>query len=352
MSVLLSLLAVLIAASGLFAHLFPTFFPELGIGALYRVGQIKWVIRIVALGLAVFSLALGPTTGKFMLLGATLWLSLISNSVFNTTLVLPAIDEPKHSPANEVKPSLLSDDAPVLGTIVGAAACAWGIETLVTLPVVNDAVDGKPVVATWCAECRSGLVFSRVAKERTLNFEVAGVWRRNLILRDRETETLWQQATGEALLGPLQGTTLDLLPSIQTNWGGWRAENTATELLLRPKEAKGLIPLDVVESTLASVTARFTAPGLYHTDHRIPPHTEVAGITVAGINKAYPLALLQQRGVVQDELGGTAVQLNCDTNSNRVQAFAKHGEVLTPLVVLRQVWSGWSEFHPSSEILV
>ena len=349
MSILLSLLAVLIAASGLFAHQFPTFFPELGITALYHVGRIKWGIRIVALALAVVALALGPTTGKFMLLGATLWLSLISNSVFDPTLVLPAIDEPKHRLASDVKPSGLVDEALVLGTVVGAAgaaACAWSIEMLLPHHVVNDVVGNAPVAATWCAACRSGIVFSRSIKGRTLTFEVAGLWRRNLILRDRETETLWQQATGEALIGPLQGATLELLTSTQSTWAGWRAEHPDTELSLRPKEAKGLLPLDVIEGALGFTTGRFTVPGLFHTDHRLPPLTEMVGITVAGESKAYPLSVLIKKLNVEDHIGGSPIKINFDALQNQVRAVAAG----KPLLVQRQLWSGWSEFHPGSAV--
>jgi hypothetical protein len=346
MSLLLSLLAVLIAASGLFVHLLPTFFPKLGIGVLYNVGRIKWAIRIVALALVVIGIAIEPTTGKFMALGAVLWFALISNSVFNPSLVLPAIDNPKHLPASELKPSQLTNDAPVLGTTVGSAACAWSIDALVPHHAVNDTVGTSPVVATWCAACRSGLVFSRVVQGRTLNFEVAGVWRRNLILRDRETETLWQQATGEALIGPLQGAKLEPLTSVQTTWEAWRDENPDTHLSLRPKDAKGLLPLDVVESALATVTARFTAPGLSAPDRRLAPHTEVVGITLASGSKAYTIDALMRKMMVDDRVGGTPVKLTFDARQDRVRAFSKG----KPIPLQRQLWSGWSEFHPGSAL--
>lgn len=346
MSLLLSLLAVLIAASGLFVHLLPTLFPKFGIAALYHVGRIKWGIRIVALALVVIGIAIEPTTGKFMALGAVLWLALISNSVFNPSLVLPAIDNPKHLPANEVKPSQLADGAPVLSTIIGSAAWAWSIDAIVPHHIVNDTIGAAPVIATWCAACRSGLVFNRVVQGRTLNFEVAGVWRRNLILRDRETETLWQQATGEALIGPLQGEKLEPLTSVRTTWAGWRDDNPDTHLSLRPKDAKGLLPLDVVESALVSVTSRFTAPGLSAPSRRLAPHTEVVGVTIAGESKAYTVDALMRKMMVDDRVGGAPVKLTFDAAQDRVRAFSKG----KPIPVQRQLWSGWSEFHPGSAL--
>ena len=39
---------------------------------------------------------------------------------------------------------------------------------------------------------------------------------------DHETGSVWSQPTGEAILGPLTGTKLELLPSTLTTWGDWR----------------------------------------------------------------------------------------------------------------------------------
>ena len=48
-----------------------------------------------------------------------------------------------------------------------------------------------------------------------------------MIFRDRETGTLWQQATGEAVAGPLKGATLQLLSGEILTWAGW--ENMSAE---------------------------------------------------------------------------------------------------------------------------
>lgn len=39
---------------------------------------------------------------------------------------------------------------------------------------------------------------------------------------DHQTGSVWSQPTGEAILGPLAGTTLELLPSSFSTWGAWR----------------------------------------------------------------------------------------------------------------------------------
>ena len=41
-----------------------------------------------------------------------------------------------------------------------------------------------------------------------LTFHLAGINNQNFLMRDEETGTWWQQITGEASVGPLQGQAL------------------------------------------------------------------------------------------------------------------------------------------------
>jgi len=44
----------------------------------------------------------------------------------------------------------------------------------------------------------------------------------NFVMRDRQTGSLWQQATGIAFEGPLKGKRLELVDFLLTTWGEWR----------------------------------------------------------------------------------------------------------------------------------
>lgn len=45
---------------------------------------------------------------------------------------------------------------------------------------------------------------------------------------DHGTGSVWTQPRGEAILGPLAGTRLELLPSTLTTWGTWRRDHPDT----------------------------------------------------------------------------------------------------------------------------
>ncbi len=64
---------------------------------------------------------------------------------------------------------------------------------------------------------------------RRHSFGVSGLlYRRNLLLYDHETESLWSQLLGQAVTGPLAGTALRLLPSLQTTWSAWKQRHPGT----------------------------------------------------------------------------------------------------------------------------
>ena len=78
--------------------------------------------------------------------------------------------------------------------------------------IVNDSVNGEPVAVTFCPLCGSAVVYSRSISEQELEFGVSGfLIESNMVMYDRETESLWQQSTGVAIAGELTGSKLDLV---------------------------------------------------------------------------------------------------------------------------------------------
>ena len=60
------------------------------------------------------------------------------------------------------------------------------------------------------------------------------LWGQAMTWWDHETGSIWSQPIGEAILGPLQGATLELLPSTLTTWEAWKAAHPATLALDAP----------------------------------------------------------------------------------------------------------------------
>ena len=62
------------------------------------------------------------------------------------------------------------------------------------------------------------------------------LWGNAMTWFDHDTGTVWSQPLGEAIVGPLKGTKLDLLPSTLTEWGEWKRLHPETKALDAPGE--------------------------------------------------------------------------------------------------------------------
>lgn len=101
--------------------------------------------------------------------------------------------------------------------------------------VVNDVLDGFPVVITFCPLCGSGIVYERLVDGDTLQFGVSGkLYESNLLMFDDKSESLWSQAMGEAIAGEATGKKLKLLNTIVLSFGEV-VEDFPTAKILSPQ---------------------------------------------------------------------------------------------------------------------
>lgn len=167
-----------------------------------------------------------------------------------------------------------------------------------------------------------------------------------MVMRDIQTGTIWQHATGEAIDGPLKGIKLNMLSGWETTWGGLRKAYSNAHYALEPEKFTGLIPKPVLQRML-KITNWANLNGMSFLDNRLRPHDVIVGFVANGVAKAYPLDILRSHLVVVDQVGGETIQIVYDEAGSRVSITAEDGARLKHE---RQWWSGWSEFHPRSEI--
>jgi hypothetical protein len=126
---------------------------------------------------------------------------------------IPAVDEPVAESIGAAR-SWLADVSPVLAVEVERTARAYPLAILVWHEIANDTLGGRPIVVTFCPLCNTGLVFDRTLDGAVHDFGTTGNLRfSDLVMYDRQTESWWQQATGQAIVGELAGRQLTFLPS-------------------------------------------------------------------------------------------------------------------------------------------
>jgi hypothetical protein len=146
---------------------------------------------------------------------------------------IPALDHPRLVSAAEAD-GWLKPMEPVIALTVGNESRAYPLQVLVWHEIVNDAVGGVPVTVTFCPLCYTAIAFDRRVGSEILDFGTTGNLRKSdLVMYDRETESWWQQATGQAIVGDLTGTQLANLPASIVSWATFRTEHPEGWVLSR-----------------------------------------------------------------------------------------------------------------------
>ena len=75
-------------------------------------------------------------------------------------------------------------------------------------------------------------MYARKCGERELTFDFGrGLLKDNLLIVDRETDSVWSQLHGAAITGSMEGTALEVLPALQTTWDFWRRMHPETRVM-------------------------------------------------------------------------------------------------------------------------
>ncbi|HKJ86777.1 MAG TPA: DUF3179 domain-containing (seleno)protein, partial [Spirochaetia bacterium] len=130
---------------------------------------------------------------------------------------IPAIDDPSFVAVESV--DWVGENEPVIVVSADGDTHLYPLQILTYHEIVNDTVGETPLAVTYCPLCNTGIVFRREFDGEVLDFGTTGRLRySNLLMYDRQTETWWQQATGEGVVGRYAGARLDLYPVLTLPW--------------------------------------------------------------------------------------------------------------------------------------
>ncbi|MFQ5930994.1 MAG: DUF3179 domain-containing protein [Nitrospiraceae bacterium] len=313
---------------------------------------------------------------------------------------IPAIDNPKLVSVAEAD-QWLEPLEPVILVELGEVARAYPIQILMYHEIVNDALQDVPLLVTFCPLCNTAIAFERTVDGQVLDFGTTGRLRfSNLIMYDRQTESWWQQASGDAIAGDFTGTQLTFLPASIIGWSTFKEVYPEGDVLSRDtghSRPYGRNPYSGYDNINNS-------PFLYRgpaTPGVLPPVARVLTIDRDGEAVAYPYDVLEEVRVINDEVGGspvvviwspgTASALDAGTVSGgrdvgTANSFARElggqsltfsydgahivdnetgstwdvfgraidgelgGKSLTPVVSVNHFWFSWAAFKPETRV--
>lgn len=134
---------------------------------------------------------------------------------------IPSIDEPEF--IHMYQADFLDDDRLVLGIKKGEEVRLYPHQILDWHEIVNDNFDEESIALTYCPLTGTGIAFDRMIDNFETEFGVSGLlYRNNLIMYDRNTDSRWSQMQMRSVNGPLIGEEGSVIQTIQTDWKTWK----------------------------------------------------------------------------------------------------------------------------------
>ena len=217
---------------------------------------------------------------------------------------IPAIDNPTFVSVGEAD-EWLADVEPVQIVAIGGEAKAYPLQILMWHEIVNDEVGDKPVSITFCPLCNTAITFDRELPGGTiLDFGATGNLRHSdLVMYDRQTESWWQQITGEAIVGELTGTKLEVIASPLTSFSEFKKAHPEGSVLSR--ETGYSRPYGTNPYTRYDTSRPFLFAG--PEDGRLNPTERVATVSAGDESVAFPFSVLEDNPVVSYTLNNADI---------------------------------------------
>ncbi len=174
------------------------------------------------------------------------------------------------------------------------------------------------------------MVYDPVIDGRQYEFGVSGLlYKRNLLLFDRQTGSLWSQLLSEAVTGPLAGARLKVLPAENTTWDAWRKKHPETRVL----------------SFLTGHKRDYKQDP--YADNPFPRKPALL-VAIGEAARIYPYAELRKlRGPLREEIGGHRLTIVYDRRADSAHVASETPGPLTDFVAYLD---DLKAFFPEAEI--
>ncbi|MEX0649778.1 MAG: DUF3179 domain-containing protein [Candidatus Andersenbacteria bacterium] len=260
---------------------------------------------------------------------------------------IPSIDNPQFESVEQAATWLNGDDIGLALDLRGVKRF-YPFRILVSHEIVNDTIGSQRVLVSYCPLCFTAIVFDPLVEGERVEFGVSGkLWNSNLLMYDRKTEdTLWSQVQGEAVVGPLTGTTLPILPSDVSKFGAWSGTNPDGEVLSRDT-GRSFVSYDSVPygGDLTNIEPFFPYS---NKDSRLEATDIVAGIIIGDVPKAYLMTAVQEAGSFTETVGGVSLRVEYVKGEDAIRVF--NADTNERIPTIPAFWFSWVSTHPETEL--
>lgn len=264
---------------------------------------------------------------------------------------IPSIDDPVFVMWPDA--GFIKDTDRVLGITINGVSKAYPVNILNWHEVVNDSIGDVNFTVTYCPLCGTGVAFDSHVDGQVLSFGVSGLlYNSDVLLYDRESQSLWSQLLAKAVTGKHKGASLKMIPIQHTTWEGWRKLHPSTHVLSKNTGYRRSYNRDPYSGYEQSRSVYFPvfnkAPNKYH------PKEKILGLVVGDVYKAYPFIELNKQHKSEnsqwtfaDEVNGDVFIIHWDEKQQSGYISNEKGDIVP---VIQGYWFAWYAFHPETEV--
>jgi hypothetical protein len=302
---------------------------------------------------------------------------------------IPSIDDPQFADSSTWNDLEYRENGLVIGVDVDGVRRAYPFQVIVWHEIVNDTINGKPILISYCPLCGSAIAFERTVDGVEAEFGVSGLlYNSDLLMYDRTDESLWSQINGTAVVGDQVGKRLEYYPSEIMTWGDWRKTYPDSAVLTTDTGAARDYSRDPYENYYFDESLLFPVNRTSEIYDIVHTKSEVTGIEVAGPEYgAFLDRDVREVGIVNEQVGDTPVLVFADPSAGEnIVVFnrALEGEALTfamdesglvdeetgttwsfdglgidgplagaqldEIIPVKGFWFGWVAFHPMTSL--
>ena len=257
---------------------------------------------------------------------------------------IPSIDKPLFIAPE--KATFLRKHDRVLGVEFNGISKAYALNILNYHELVNDEFNQHPILISFCPLCGTAMAFNAMQDGEKLEFGVSGLlYNSDLLMYDRQSDSLWSQIEGLAINGAAKGQRLERLAVEHTSWGNWLEKHPKTLVLSNKTGYRRNYKTSPYPNYGSSKAIYFPVS---HSDKRYHPKEVVIGLEVNGRFKAYPFVeLAKGTAVLEDIFQGEKLIIEFNVEARSATVKNNKGELLPALTAY---WFAWVAFHPESDV--
>lgn len=239
---------------------------------------------------------------------------------------IPSLDNPDLIAADDA--DYLRGDDLVFGVSINGDTRAYPLRIMGWHEMFNEVIGGIPVALAYCTLCGSGILFETQVNSSRAPFIFGSsgfLYRSNKLMFDRETDSLWNQYTGEPVVGPLtdSGIKLKQRPVVITTWDSWKGSNPATKVLSldtghRRNYGSGVVYNDYFASPDLMFPAQVDQRQHQQKDY-------IFAVRQFGAARGWPLEAFDKSPVINDAIANTPLLLVGDAKTRSVRAYERAG---------------------------